>query len=453
MNGNWLMLSLFTKKDPLNKENYRPVSLLSHMSKVFERLLHKQIETFMSNKLSNKLFGFRKNYNTQYCLTFMLDKWKDTLDKGKHVGAVFMDLSKTFDTINHDLLIAKLEAYGFSNNALLFMVSYLKNRSQRVSINSSFSILEEIIAGVPQGSILGPILFNIFLNDIFYFENRSFLSNYADDNVLYAFGCNVIGKRKLSEWFYENCMILNPEKCHYMCLGKDFASDLLRFCGEDLVASELESVLGILIDSKLNFENHIKPLYNKASQKLGALQRISNMLYTQKKNLQFSSIIKSQFSYSPLVWMFCSRRSNSLVNNVHERALRIVHNDHNSSYSELLKTKNERTIHQQNINVLMKKIYEFENDLSPPLIDDMFQVRKINYDLRNFQKIANTKKNLVKMGLETISYRVPQLWNLVPTNIEDALSLSTFKKKIKPWYCDSCTCRLCKTYIASVGFV
>ena len=97
------------------------MSLLSHMSKVFERLLYKQIETFMSNKLSIELYGFRKNYNAQYCLTYMLEKWKNTFVKEKAVGAIFMDLSKAFDTINHDLLITKLKAYGFSNNALLFM--------------------------------------------------------------------------------------------------------------------------------------------------------------------------------------------------------------------------------------------------------------------------------------------------------------------------------------------
>ena len=101
----------------------------------------------------------------------------------------------------------------------------------------------------------------------------------------------------------------------------------------------------------------------------------------------------------------------------------------------------------------MKEIYKYENDLSPPLIDYMFQVRNINYNLRHFQKIANSKKNSVKMGLETMSYRAPQLWKLVPTEIKDAPSLLTFREKIKSWYCDNCPCRLCKIYIANRGFV
>ena len=158
----------------------------------------------------------------------MLEKWKNTLGKGKYVRAVFMDLSNFFDTINHDFLIGKLEPYEFSNNVLILMLSYLKNRSQRVSINSSFSTWEDIIAGAPQGSILWPLLFNIFLNDIFYFENRAFLSNYTDGNVLYAFGSNLKEVKqnlvqdllKLPERFHGNCMILNSEECHYISLEK-----------------------------------------------------------------------------------------------------------------------------------------------------------------------------------------------------------------------------------------
>ena len=188
-----------------------------------------------------------------------------------------MDLSKAFDTINHDLLLAKLQTYGCSTNDLLFMLCYLKNRSKRVSINSSFSTWEEIIDVVPQESILGPLLFNIFLNDIFYFENRAFLSNYADDNVLYAFGSNLEEVKqnlsqdllKLSNWFLQNFLILNPEK--------DSEGDLLRFCGEVLEASQIETLLGIQIDNKLNFENHIKSHCSKGSQKLGSLQRFPNL--------------------------------------------------------------------------------------------------------------------------------------------------------------------------------
>ena len=139
-----------------------------------------------------------------------------SLDKGEYVGVVFMDLSKAFDTISHDLLLAKLKAYGFSQNVLAFMINYLKNRSHRANINSNFSTWEEVKAGVPQGSILGSLLFNIFIN-IFYFEDKSYLSNCADDNVLYAFGSNMTEVNnklsqdllKLSEWFTEYFMILN----------------------------------------------------------------------------------------------------------------------------------------------------------------------------------------------------------------------------------------------------
>ena len=163
----------------------------------------------------------------------------------------------------------------------------------------------------------------------------------------------------------------------------------------------------IQIDNKLSFENYIKSLCSKASQQLGALQRISNLLDAEKKNLLFSSIKKSQVSYYQRVWMFCWRRSNFVVNNVHKRALRIVYGDHNSSYSELLMTKTERTIHQQNIIALLKELCSqyspaWKRSVSPV---NWWYVSSLQNKLQNsIQKIANTKINSAKMGLATISY-------------------------------------------------
>ena len=220
---------IFNKIYDLEKENYRPVSILSHMAKLSERIMYTQIEIFIEEKLSKLLTGFRKNYSTQLCLINMLEEWKSTLDKGGFVCAMFMDLSKAFDTMNHDLLIAKLGAYGFQKDGPSFMKSYLTKRRLRLRVNSNFSAWERIISGVPQGSILGPLRFSILLNDPFLFVENSDLSNYADDNTLYSCGNNLEGVKQtlrgdfeiIKKGFYEKFMVLNSGKCHFMCLVKN----------------------------------------------------------------------------------------------------------------------------------------------------------------------------------------------------------------------------------------
>ena len=180
------VILLHKKLDPLNKENYRPVGLLPHLSKVFERIIYKQTNSYMEDKLAKCLTCFRKSHVTQHSLLTMLEKWKKKeIDNGSYVSALFMDLSKAFDTINHDLMLAKLKAYGFSTDALNLMHSYLKNRKQKVQINNKFSLERNVIAGVPQGSIDGSLLFNLFITDLVFFLQFSVLSNYANDNNLF----------------------------------------------------------------------------------------------------------------------------------------------------------------------------------------------------------------------------------------------------------------------------
>ena len=172
-------------------------------------------------------------------------------------------------------------------------------------------------------------------------------------------------------------MILNPDKCHYMCLGKDAVNDILTLCDKELKSSELETALGIEIDQKLTFNCHVKALCSKAAEKPSALQRIANIIDEKKRNLLFNAIIKSQFSYCPILWMFCSRRSNNLIYNIHQRALRATFADHTSNFTQLLEKKRESTIHQRNTQALMKEIYKFINNLSPPIMTTCFNFLKI----------------------------------------------------------------------------
>ena len=207
-----------------------------------------------------------------------------------------MDLSKAFDSLNHDLLIAKLNAYGFSRSALKFTLSYLSQRKQRVKINGSFSEWKTTSVGVPQGSDLGPLLFNIYTNDMFMFISNSQICNYADDTTLYVIEQDIEQAIKTleldvvitREWFKNNYMKLNEEKCYLINFSKSNMNTSLKIDNTTIKPSKEHKLLGISVDKNLSFKGHVESLCKKGSQKLHALSRISN--YMNDARLHFITI-------------------------------------------------------------------------------------------------------------------------------------------------------------------
>ena len=454
---------IFKKHDNTKKENYRPISILPTISKVFERLLFYQISTFVSNILSPYLCGFRKGYNAQHALLRLKNHLNQSLDRKKNIGLVMMDLSKAFDCISHDLLIAKLHAYGFDKNSLKLIHSYLKDRHQRVKINSEYSSWKEILDGVPQGSVLGPLLFNIYINDLFLFVENSEICNYADDNTLSVSDKSIdtiISKLEsdikiLNSWFNENGMILNGEKCQFMLIGSprtlQSPTKKINIAGNTITESKTGKLLGITFDNQLTMNEQIKYLCKNASSKLYALARISHYLDDHKRKILMKSFIISQFNYCPIIWMHCQRKCNNLINRIHERALRIAYNDFVSDFKTLLRNDDSVTIHQRNIQALLIEIYKTQNNLNPTFMKEIFCQKELSYLTRK-QNLIYPNPHTVSYGLESFGYQATKLWRKLPYDVQQSKNLTTFKKEISN--CENiCNCKLCQSYIVNLGYI
>ena len=444
---------MFKKEDPLDKTNYRSISILATVSKIFERTLFNQLHRFSNKFLSPLLCGFRKGYSTQYALINLLQKWQKCLDASDGiVGTLLMDLSKAYDCVNHDLIIAKLEAYGVGENSLRLIQNYLSQRQQRVKVGSSFSEWLEIILGIPQGPILEPILFNAFINDLLLFIKETDICNFADDTTLYACGKELdtisfkleIETNRAIQWLKDNEMVANPSKFQLMFLSKyKNIEKNMSFDGKTIKSSDTVELLGITLDKNINFKRHIQNICRKANNKTKALLRIRKCLTLEQAQVLAEAYISSNFRYCPLIWMFCGKMSDNLIVKTHYRTLRAIYDTQTRSYEELLHLSGKKKIHTQNLQILMVEVYKCLNNISPPFTWDYFKQKNTPYHLRNTQLLELSKCRTKTYGLNTTLFKGALLWNKLPNHFKEAKSLIHFKNKIQEWTGRSCTCCIC----------
>ena len=266
-------------------------------------------------------------------------------------------------------MVKEPSMHTISIHQCILINDYLSNRRQRTRIGHSFSDWFENILGVPQGLILGPQLFNIFLADLFLVLNDVDVANFADDNTPFTSANNIDdlidslekASSSLFKWFKDSLFKGNPDKCHLLVSSNEKTK--INIGELSIENSDCEKLLGVKIDNKLTFDCHGSDMCKKANRKINVLARIEPFVNINKRHILMNSIFRSQFNYCPLIWMCHSRRNNRKINRLREKCLRIIYNDKQSSFIKLLEKDNSVSIHQRNLQILAIEMFKVSNGL------------------------------------------------------------------------------------------
>ena len=320
--------------------NYRPVCNLSPFSKIFERVIHNRMLEFINknNIFSNTQYGFRKEMGTETALIDFTDFIHQGLLKRHNVGTIFMDLSKAFDVMDHNILKIKLEHYGFRGKFLDFLISFIENRKYFVHVNGVNSITKTVNIGVPQGSTLGPLLFLIFINDMKNCSDLLKFIQFADDTTL-LFSASDIEQlneilenegNKVINWLNSNKLIINLSKTNCMLFSNKRGEPQIKItlANIEIEAQTEATFLGVIIDNKLTWKSHIKHISNKISKSIAILRILRFSFPKHVMRMIYMSLIFSHINYCNLIWgSACSNTLEPLFR-LQKKAVRLVNNSH-----------------------------------------------------------------------------------------------------------------------------
>lgn len=425
--------------------NYRPISTLHFISKIFERVMYSRLDKYICrfNLLTDGQFGFRKDLSTSDAVLQFTDAVYNTFNSKKYLISVLLDFSKAFDTVNHSILLSKLQSMGVRGSSLAWFRSYLSNRKQYVSLLNTSSELKNINAGVPQGSIIGPLLFLIYINDMSKCSCDLKFVHFADDTTALIDGSNLdhlLDKvncelHKIDDWLRTNKLSLNVEKSSYLIFSNCDKSSNKRLAirGSPLSLVNSAKFLGVMIDDRLSFKLHLNYVCDKISKSIGVMRKLSAFLPVHVLEKLYFSLIYPHLVYCVVVWGSSCRTGLARLHRLQNRTLRLLCRapDQSSEMCKHRKFLSISQIYQYFVAIKCYQYYILGNS-------NYFLVKYVDLHVNHSHATRSQACSLLvnpfvpnSKFTSSFFYQSIKIWNNLPLETREVLQLSYFRKMVR----------------------
>ena len=438
---------IFKSGDKTLACNYRPISITSVLCRVLEKIIRSSIMSFCTDNklLADCQFGFRDRRGCVLQLLEVLDDWTLAIDKGFSVDTIYLDIQKAFDTVPYNRLLLKLEKMGISGNILKWIKCFLSDRQQRVSFNGTASEWRKVTSGVPQGSVLGPLLFILYINDLPELV-KTHCKLFADDAKIYKEISSIKDLEDIQDDLYELCkwtakwlLFFNLKKCKVMHLGINnpcWEYKMTNKCGKVVTIYEVEREkdLGIIFQNNLKFNEHINMAANKANKITGLIKRSFSFLDKPTFLTLYKSLIRSHVDYGTSIWFPVLKKDMRIIENTQRRATKLLPDLYHLSYEQRLEALNLPTLlyrRKRGDLILVFKILNGIDDISP---EKFFQFSDTT--TRGHSKKLYKQRSNKSIRQNFFAIRVIDDWNSLPEDIISTKTVLQFKTKLDIYWRD-----------------